>query len=128
MPFSRFFNLLIEGGPASKPRENPPLRRFQRDEKSTSPSGNVQIAWRVVGQDTDRDRLERAALLDSPVDSPEAIDMIYEQGARPIFEHDREEERAALRAPISRHLRSPQVKPWARFALPTLRELARTID
>ena len=40
----RFRTLLLEGKPASKPRENPLLIKLQRDEKSRSPSGNAQIA------------------------------------------------------------------------------------
>ena len=35
----------------------------------------------MVGQDADCDGLKRAALLDSLINSPEAINMIYEQSA-----------------------------------------------
>ncbi len=41
--------------------------------------GNRLNGMEMVRQDTNSDRLERAALLDGLVDSPEAINMIHEQ-------------------------------------------------
>ncbi len=48
--FSRLTILLGDRGVASMPREKPLLISAQRVEKSSSPSGKIQIAWRRSGR------------------------------------------------------------------------------
>ena len=59
----------------------------------------------VVGQNADRDRLEREAVAYGKIRSPQEVDVSNENIARPVRKGYREEKRPALNlcAPISRH-------------------------
>ena len=61
----------------------------------------------VVGQDADCDRFERSAPLDRSVDLTQAVDLIYQETARPFGENDREKEKGAtFGSDLPRHSKS----------------------
>jgi hypothetical protein len=67
------------------------------------PGGKICITVRqlpngvnVIGQDTDCDGLEGAALLNGLIAPPEQFDLFDQQAARPFRENNREEENASF--------------------------------
>jgi hypothetical protein len=90
----------------------------------------------MVGQNTDRDGLERAILLNGSIDTSESFDLIDQQIAPAVGKDDGEKEHAAfdLRSEIFGHNCSYVIGPWwarqriahphAPLALPTLRRLS----
>ena len=57
----------------------------------------------MIGQNADRDGLERVPLLNGLVDAPKAIDFFDQEVARPLREDDGEKENTALGTNVSRH-------------------------
>jgi hypothetical protein len=81
----------------------------------------------VIGQDADRNCLERSTLLNQAIGVPEALDLPHQQIIAAIRDRDRKEEGAAWKfsAPILRHLSSVVESFLAgtlRFARPTSRD------
>src|SRR5215216_6516551 len=57
----------------------------------------------MIGQDADRDGLERVPSLNGLIDTPEAIDFFDQQVARSLRKDDGEKENIALGSNVSRH-------------------------
>jgi hypothetical protein len=57
----------------------------------------------MIGQNADRDGLERMSLLNDFVDVPKAIDLVDQKAIGPLREDDGEKEDATFRANVLRH-------------------------
>jgi hypothetical protein len=77
-------------------RENPLLICLQREAKSASPGGRVQLV-EMVRQDADGVRFERQARLERTINLPQAFDMFDKKLAGPVSKHHREKRIARLR-------------------------------